>query len=79
VKDGTIIVDDANSTELARLLKKYRPNLLISGAKEKYISLKLGFLFVTLITTEYPHLLDLKASKALLRKLTHQFQARYLS
>jgi nitrogenase molybdenum-cofactor synthesis protein NifE len=45
VKDGTIIVDDANSTELARLLKKYKPNLLISGAKEKYISLKLGIPF----------------------------------
>lgn len=45
VRDGTIIVDDANSTELARLLKKYRPNLLISGAKEKYISLKLGVPF----------------------------------
>ena len=45
VKDGTIIVDDANSTELARLLKKYQPNLLISGAKEKYISLKLGIPF----------------------------------
>jgi len=45
VKDGTIIVDDANSTELAKLLKKYRPNLLISGAKEKYISLKLGIPF----------------------------------
>ncbi|MCC7551835.1 MAG: nitrogenase iron-molybdenum cofactor biosynthesis protein NifE, partial [Methanobacterium sp.] len=45
VRDGTIIVDDANSTELARLLKKYRPNLLISGAKEKYTSLKLGVPF----------------------------------
>lgn len=45
VRDGTIIVDDANSTELARLLKEYRPNLLISGAKEKYISLKLGIPF----------------------------------
>jgi len=45
VRDGTIIVDDANSTELARLLKKYRPNLLISGAKEKYIALKLGVPF----------------------------------
>ncbi len=45
VRDGTIIVDDANSTELARLLKKYKPNLLISGAKEKYISLKLGIPF----------------------------------
>jgi nitrogenase molybdenum-cofactor synthesis protein NifE len=45
VRDGTIIVDDANSTELARLLKKYQPDLLISGAKEKYISLKLGIPF----------------------------------
>ena len=45
VKDGTLIVDDANSTELARLLKKYRPNLLISGAKEKYIALKLSVPF----------------------------------
>jgi nitrogenase molybdenum-cofactor synthesis protein NifE len=45
VKEGTLIVDDANSTELARLLKKYRPNLLISGAKEKYISMKLGVPF----------------------------------
>lgn len=45
VRDGTIIVDDANSKELASLLKEYRPNLLISGAKEKYISLKLGIPF----------------------------------
>jgi nitrogenase molybdenum-cofactor synthesis protein NifE len=41
VKEGTLVVDDANSTELRRLLKKYKPNLLISGAKEKYIALKL--------------------------------------
>jgi nitrogenase molybdenum-cofactor synthesis protein NifE len=45
VKEGTLIVDDANSTELMRLLKKYKPNLLISGAKEKYIALKLGVAF----------------------------------
>lgn len=45
VRDGTIIVDDANSAELTRLLKEHRPNLLISGAKEKYISLKLGIPF----------------------------------
>jgi nitrogenase molybdenum-cofactor synthesis protein NifE len=45
VKEGTLIVDDANSTELMGLLKKYKPNLLISGAKEKYISLKLGIGF----------------------------------
>jgi nitrogenase molybdenum-cofactor synthesis protein NifE len=45
VRDGTIIVDDANSSELTKLLKEHRPNLLISGAKEKYISLKLGIPF----------------------------------
>jgi len=45
VKEGTVIVDDANSTELMRLLKKFKPNLLISGAKEKYIALKLGVAF----------------------------------
>ncbi|MDR3063672.1 MAG: nitrogenase iron-molybdenum cofactor biosynthesis protein NifE [Methanobrevibacter sp.] len=45
VKEGTLIVDDANSTELMKLLKKYKPNLLISGAKEKYIALKLGVAF----------------------------------
>jgi len=45
VNEGTVIVDDANSTELMNLLKKYRPNLLISGAKEKYIALKLGVAF----------------------------------
>lgn len=45
VKDGTLVVDDANSMELARLLKKYRPDLIVSGAKEKYLSLKLGIPF----------------------------------
>ncbi len=42
VKEGTLIVDDANSNELRKLLKKLKPDLLISGAKEKYIALKLG-------------------------------------
>ncbi len=45
VKDGTLVVDDANSMELARLLKKYKPDLIVSGAKEKYLSLKLGIPF----------------------------------
>ncbi|ABR53974.1 nitrogenase MoFe cofactor biosynthesis protein NifE [Methanococcus vannielii SB] len=42
VCEGTLIVDDANSMELAKLLKEYKPDILISGAKEKYISLKCG-------------------------------------
>lgn len=45
VKDGTLIVDDANAMELARLLEKYEPDLLVSGAKEKYLSLKMGVAF----------------------------------
>lgn len=45
VRDGTLIVDDANAMELARLLKKYQPDLLVSGAKEKYMSLKMGVAF----------------------------------
>ena len=40
VRDGTVIVDDANSNELALLLKKYQPNLLISGARKEYILFK---------------------------------------
>lgn len=42
VCEGTLIVDDASSMELAELLKQYKPDILISGAKEKYISLKCG-------------------------------------
>ncbi|NYB50968.1 MAG: nitrogenase iron-molybdenum cofactor biosynthesis protein NifE [Methanobacteriaceae archaeon] len=45
VRDGTLIVDDANAMELARLLEKYEPDLLVSGAKEKYLSLKMGVAF----------------------------------
>lgn len=45
VRDGTLIVDDANAMELARLLEKYQPDLLVSGAKEKYMSLKMGVAF----------------------------------
>jgi nitrogenase molybdenum-cofactor synthesis protein NifE len=45
VRDGTLIVDDANVMELSKLLKKYQPDLLVSGAKEKYMSLKMGVAF----------------------------------
>lgn len=45
VSEGTLIVDDANSMELARLLQKYQPDLVISGAKEKYMVHKLGIPF----------------------------------
>ena len=45
VRDGTLVVDDANAMELARLLGKYKPDLLVSGAKEKYLSLKMRIAF----------------------------------
>ena len=45
VKNGTLVVDDANTMELTRLLKKYKPDLMVSGAKEKYLALKLGVPF----------------------------------
>lgn len=45
VAEGTVIIDDANVRELAELLEEYRPDVLVSGAKEKYLSLKLGILF----------------------------------
>jgi len=45
VRDGTLVVDDANAMELARLLGKYKPDLMVSGAKEKYLSLKMGVAF----------------------------------
>lgn len=40
-----ILFDDANPVELSRLLNKYRPDLFVSGAKEKYLSYKLGIPF----------------------------------
>lgn len=45
VRDGTLVVDDAGSLELAKLLKKYKPDLVVSGAKEKYMALKIGIPF----------------------------------
>lgn len=45
VKNGTLIVDDANAIELTKLLKKYKPDLMVSGAKEKYLAMKLGIPF----------------------------------
>ena len=45
VKNGTLVVDDANTMELTKLLKKYKPDLMVSGAKEKYLTLKMGVPF----------------------------------
>lgn len=45
VAERIVIIDDANVRELAELLDEYRPDILVSCAKEKYLSLKLGIPF----------------------------------
>ena len=41
VKDGTVIIDDANPLELQDLLIKQKADLLVSGVKERYLAYKL--------------------------------------
>ncbi len=45
VKDGTVIVDDANPLELAELLVKKEADLMVAGVKERFIAYKLGIAF----------------------------------
>jgi len=45
VRDGTVIVDDANPLELADLLVKQKANLMVAGVKERFIAYKLGVAF----------------------------------
>lgn len=45
VKDGTVIIDDANPLELRELLIRQDANLLVSGVKERYLAYKLGIPF----------------------------------
>jgi len=46
VKDSTLVVDNPNAPELEEILEEYRPDLFISGNKEKYLAYKLGVPFV---------------------------------
>lgn len=45
VKEGTVIIDDANPLELKELLKKQRADLLVAGVKERFLAYKLGIAF----------------------------------
>ena len=45
VKDGTVIVDDANPLELAELIVKQQADLMVAGVKERFIAYKLGVAF----------------------------------
>ncbi|KXS43502.1 MAG: nitrogenase associated protein E [Methanolobus sp. T82-4] len=45
VKDGTVIVDDANPLELADLIRKQKADLMVAGVKERFLAYKLGVAF----------------------------------
>lgn len=45
VRNGTVIVDDANPLELADLLVKQKADLMVAGVKERFIAYKLGVAF----------------------------------
>jgi nitrogenase molybdenum-cofactor synthesis protein NifE len=45
VKDGTVIVDDANPLELAELLRRQKADLMVAGVKERFLAYKLGVAF----------------------------------
>jgi len=42
VGEGTVILDDPNSLELEEIIEVYKPDIILSGIKEKYIAHKLG-------------------------------------
>ncbi|WP_456474871.1 nitrogenase component I subunit alpha [Candidatus Pyrohabitans sp.] len=46
VKKGTLVVDNPNALELEEILEEFKPDLFISGNKEKYLAYKLGVPFV---------------------------------
>jgi len=45
VKEGTVIIDDANPLELKELLIKQDADLLVAGVKERFLAYKMGIAF----------------------------------
>jgi nitrogenase molybdenum-iron protein alpha chain len=46
VNDGALVIDNPNSLELEEILTDLKPDLFISGLKEKYLAYKLGVPFI---------------------------------
>ena len=46
VNDGTLVLDNPNSLEIEEILVELKPDLFVSGLKEKYLSYKLGVPFI---------------------------------
>jgi nitrogenase molybdenum-cofactor synthesis protein NifE len=45
IKEGTVIIDDANPLELRELLIKQNADLLVAGVKERFLAYKMGIAF----------------------------------
>ncbi len=45
IKEGTVIIDDANPLELKELLIKQSADLLVAGVKERFLAYKMGIAF----------------------------------
>ena len=45
VKEGTVIIDDANPLELKELLIRQKADLLVAGVKERFLAYKMGIAF----------------------------------
>lgn len=45
VKDGTVIIDDANPLELSQLLVRQKADLLVAGVKERFLAYKMKIAF----------------------------------
>ena len=46
IGNGGLVIDNPNSVELKEILTKYKPDLFISGLKEKFLAYKHGVPFV---------------------------------
>lgn len=46
VANGAVLIDDAHDKELAELMRKQQPHLLVGGTKEKYLAHKMGVPFL---------------------------------
>ncbi|MDP3035083.1 MAG: nitrogenase component 1, partial [Methanobacteriaceae archaeon] len=42
VGENTVIIDDPNSLEAEEIIEKYKPDIVLSGVKEKYLAHKMG-------------------------------------
>ena len=46
VNDGTVILDDANPSELEKFMMEQEAHLLVGGVKERPLAYKLGLAFI---------------------------------